>query len=408
MSINLFFDELGGHGDWVNYRDRYVFVPTGVDRDWRPYTLGHWIYADDYGWTWDSDEAFGWATYHYGRWGHDDEIGWYWVPGTRWAPAWVSWRRSADYVIWAPLPPADDDGVSVSISFGSIPSSYWVAVPTRSFLDIDLRARIVFDDRERVQIVDRSEELGTVRVRGDRVVNTGIDVNHIQRETGKDVRRVRVGQADDPRQARVTDDQVTAYRGTIEPDANAKPARVKKAADVRRERGQKEGPAADELTTGSTSPAAADETTTVKPRKGQQQVEQPADEAQGQAKPRKRQQQQVEQPANEGQGQAKARKRQQQQVEQPADEGQGQAKARKRQQQQVEQPADEGQGQAKARKRQQQQAEQPVEQGQANANRKQRQPRAEQPVEQGQGNANRKPRQNQACDPAVDATCQPQ
>ena len=28
-----------------------------------------------------------------------------WVPGDEWAPAWVSWRTSKDYVGWAPLPP---------------------------------------------------------------------------------------------------------------------------------------------------------------------------------------------------------------------------------------------------------------------------------------------------------------
>src|SRR2546423_9736807 len=27
------------------------------------------------------------------------------VPGDEWAPAWVSWRSSKDYVGWAPLPP---------------------------------------------------------------------------------------------------------------------------------------------------------------------------------------------------------------------------------------------------------------------------------------------------------------
>ena len=32
-------------------------------------------------------------------------VGWVWVPGEEWAPAWVSWRTSKDYVGWAPLPP---------------------------------------------------------------------------------------------------------------------------------------------------------------------------------------------------------------------------------------------------------------------------------------------------------------
>jgi hypothetical protein len=52
-----------------------------------------------------SEEPFGWATFHYGRWTRLRNIGWIWVPGDEWAPAWVSWRKSNDYIGWAPLPP---------------------------------------------------------------------------------------------------------------------------------------------------------------------------------------------------------------------------------------------------------------------------------------------------------------
>ncbi len=115
ISINTFYTDLAPHGSWVSYRDSYVFVPAQVAVDWRPYTAGHWVHTERYGWLWVSDEPFGWATYHYGRWGYAEDIGWYWVPGTRWAPAWVSWRRSHDHVVWAPLPPGRGDDVSVEI-----------------------------------------------------------------------------------------------------------------------------------------------------------------------------------------------------------------------------------------------------------------------------------------------------
>ena len=49
-----------------------VWVPEHISRDWRPYTVGHWIYSDDYGWYWDSDaqEApWGWVAFHYGPMG---------------------------------------------------------------------------------------------------------------------------------------------------------------------------------------------------------------------------------------------------------------------------------------------------------------------------------------------------
>ena len=76
--------------------------------DWRPYEYGHWVYTDEWGWYWVSDDEeddWGWVTYHYGRWAFDRGLGWFWVPGDEWAPAWVDWRYGDDYVGWAPLPP---------------------------------------------------------------------------------------------------------------------------------------------------------------------------------------------------------------------------------------------------------------------------------------------------------------
>ena len=69
---------------------------------------GRWVYTEEWGWYWVSDEEeadWGWVAFHYGRWAHDRRLGWFWVPGDEWAPAWVDWRRGDDYVGWAPLPP---------------------------------------------------------------------------------------------------------------------------------------------------------------------------------------------------------------------------------------------------------------------------------------------------------------
>ncbi len=85
-----------------------VWVPARLDRNWVPYTRGHWVYTDEFGWYWVSDESeaeWGWVTYHYGRWVFVDAVGWVWVPGNVWGPAWVDWRRGDGYVGWAPLPP---------------------------------------------------------------------------------------------------------------------------------------------------------------------------------------------------------------------------------------------------------------------------------------------------------------
>ncbi len=36
-----------------------VWVPDGVPPDWRPYEYGHWVYTDDWGWYWVSDDQRG-------------------------------------------------------------------------------------------------------------------------------------------------------------------------------------------------------------------------------------------------------------------------------------------------------------------------------------------------------------
>lgn len=236
VSFNLFFDGLSRHGDWVRLDGRYVFVPARRDRGWRPYTLGRWVYTDDFGWTWASDEPFGWATYHYGRWGFSSDIGWYWVPGTRWAPAWVSWRRSHDHVVWAPLPPTAGDGISVSITIGSIPDYYWIAVPTVHFLDADFRLRIVYNDRDRRRIIQNTREAGTVKIRNNIVVNTAIDIKDIESETGKKAKRAKVRRTDDPRQAKATENEVQVFDGTIAPNRDEKPKKVSNIEEVKKNR----------------------------------------------------------------------------------------------------------------------------------------------------------------------------
>lgn len=132
--IDSFYEDLAPHGDWVEHPDNgYVFIPAGVSPDWRPYTVGQWIWTEDYGWYWESEEPFGWATFHYGRWGYDDDYGWYWVPGDEWAPAWVNWRDSEDDSVtgWAPIAPPRQ-GYAVGYVGNPEPAieQSWVFVPT--------------------------------------------------------------------------------------------------------------------------------------------------------------------------------------------------------------------------------------------------------------------------------------
>ena len=159
-----FRSALDSYGSWVRHpRWGEVWVPDDVSPDWRPYTYGHWIYTDEWGWYWVSDkeeEDWGWITYHYGRWAHDRRLGWFWVPGDEWGPAWVDWRRGADYVGWAPLPP--DDAIE---EYDDAPL-YWVF----------LRPRYMLEPRLHRHFVPRART--TIIIRNTVVINRTIVVEH--------------------------------------------------------------------------------------------------------------------------------------------------------------------------------------------------------------------------------------
>src|SRR5579884_2251430 len=99
-----FYQPLSQYGNWVDLSYGRCWHPTDVPADWQPYTDGQWVWTDA-GWYWQSNEPWGWATCHYGSWVNDPNYGWCWIPGTEWAPAWVTWRDSDDYIGWAPCGP---------------------------------------------------------------------------------------------------------------------------------------------------------------------------------------------------------------------------------------------------------------------------------------------------------------
>ena len=119
VNINLFYEELAPYGQWSPHQEfGYVWQPYEVGYDWKPYSNGKWAWSDQ-GWIWVSYEPYGWATYHYGRWIYDDYRGWLWIPGTTWAPAWVSWHQSPEYIGWSPLPPDRRFFIEIGFNFNS-------------------------------------------------------------------------------------------------------------------------------------------------------------------------------------------------------------------------------------------------------------------------------------------------
>lgn len=135
------FDEtLSPYGQWVDTgtgpTDGRAWRPDPdvVGEDFQPYaTGGHWVYSD-WGWTWESDYAWGWAPFHYGRWALTPSWGWVWYPGAVWAPAWVDWRFGGGYIGWAPLPPV---GFAVVVQPWR---PYWCFVPSNVFVYRDVWA----------------------------------------------------------------------------------------------------------------------------------------------------------------------------------------------------------------------------------------------------------------------------
>jgi uncharacterized membrane protein YgcG len=129
VTVDTFQAPLAAHGQWVASASYGQVWRPYAGAGWRPYYYGRWEWTDE-GWLWVSDEPFGWAVYHYGRWAWDAAYGWVWVPGTQWAPAWVTWRYGGDAIGWAPLAP----GFSIYVTSYPYYDYWWTFVPTVRFV----------------------------------------------------------------------------------------------------------------------------------------------------------------------------------------------------------------------------------------------------------------------------------
>src|SRR6266513_1672422 len=195
---STFYTKLEPHGAWLETSDYgYVFQPrqAAQARDWRPYTSGHWVYTDA-GWTWISEEPFGWATYHYGRWTRLRGIGWVWVPGQQWAPAWVSWRKSNDYVGWAPLPPEArfDQRTGIhnwSDNYYDIGPDQYCFVATREFGAQRAESTILPPERN-VAIVNQTTNVTNITYNNTTIVNEGPNYDEVRAQSREPMQRFRL------------------------------------------------------------------------------------------------------------------------------------------------------------------------------------------------------------------------
>jgi hypothetical protein len=199
--VSVFYEPLAPYGTWIALPEYgQVWVPRDVSPEWRPYTIGRWVYTD-YGWTWVSDQEWGWAPFHYGRWTFVASYGWVWIPGTVWAPAWVVWRHSPGWVGWAPLPPQVVVRPGIEIRAANIDMhinpSWFCFVEEHRILAPHVRTYIAPPARN-VSLIQVTQNVTHYTVIQNRVVNRGIPVERIERVIARPVPRMRIVEAQAP------------------------------------------------------------------------------------------------------------------------------------------------------------------------------------------------------------------
>jgi hypothetical protein len=215
-AYGMFYEKLDPYGEWRETSDYgYVWQPREAEtsRDWRPYTEGRWVYSDA-GWTWVSDEKFGWATYHYGRWVRLRRVGWVWVPGQEWAPAWVSWRTSKDYVGWAPLPPEARFDRRSGIqnwadSYYDIGPDQYSFVASNDFGAEHVRRSVVPAERN-VDIVIETKNVTRITFTNTTIMNEGPSYDELRSRGQRPIERYRL------RRDRNTEGQARISGGELE------------------------------------------------------------------------------------------------------------------------------------------------------------------------------------------------
>ena len=163
-ALHEYSADLDQYGRWVYVSEYgYVWNPGVTALDWVPYREGYWQWVRGR-YVWISHEPWGWAPYHYGRWAYVTGTGWCWVPPAAneiyWAPGYVGWVNTPEYVGWVPLAPGEiyySYGYygprSVNITTGNvntIAAPHYRNVPVRN--SVTVVRRDTFGTRERVLV----------------------------------------------------------------------------------------------------------------------------------------------------------------------------------------------------------------------------------------------------------------
>ena len=191
VSVAVFHEHLTPYGRWVVAGSAgNVWVPR-VATGWAPYVDGQWAYTD-YGWTWVSADPWGDVPCHYGAWAWVDPYGWVWTPGTVWAPAWVTWAYTDDYIGWAPVPPTF--ALSVTGYVGApivVAQSRYCFVPTRQFVGVPV-ATVRLPAQRNATIFPHAVMTTRYQVSGGIVRASGPPPSRIEQVTSRKVETVSI------------------------------------------------------------------------------------------------------------------------------------------------------------------------------------------------------------------------
>jgi hypothetical protein len=148
-----------------------------------------------------------------------------WVPGTVWAPSWVTWSYSDRYVGWAPLPPSVVFGESGYAGRPVVVSqTQYVFVPMNRFVDTDIDS-VRVSAQESASIFRQTTPVTSFAVSGGIVRNMAIPMETVQRARG--------GGRIEPRnigEARTAPGSMAEGRGTSRQVSVVAPARDVNAA----------------------------------------------------------------------------------------------------------------------------------------------------------------------------------
>jgi hypothetical protein len=209
VSLQSFYDELSPYGQWIqDPQYGYVWRPDVDQEEFRPYySNGRWAMTE-YGNTWVSNYDWGWAPFHYGRWMYNRYNNWVWLPGTVWAPAWVSWRSGGGQYGWAPLGPNFNTGVNIGRGGYRVPDMYWNFIPYNNIY-YNNYPRYNYG-RNRIYI-QNTVIINNTYVSNNRTYYTGPRAEEVRRATNQNVTVYNVNRSSRPGASGIDNNSVNIY-----------------------------------------------------------------------------------------------------------------------------------------------------------------------------------------------------